>query len=123
MSERPRAAEPVAGGPLGKLAGRAKEVVGSVLGRPDLHREGRLQQVQVEAEEQAAAHAEAAREKEEEAGLLAERAEAEAERRELELEASEMRVEDEIESGAAELKRQARRAEEAADAVDPEKES
>ena len=42
-----------AGGPLGKLAGKAKETAGSVLGNEELAREGRLQQAQAEAEAQA----------------------------------------------------------------------
>jgi uncharacterized protein YjbJ (UPF0337 family) len=83
MSER----ESTIGGPLGKLAGKAKEAAGSVLGREDLQREGKLQQVQAEAEAEAAKVAAAAEQKEREAELKAEKAETEAERREVELEA------------------------------------
>ena len=46
--------EATAGGTIGKLAGRAKELAGTVLGRDDLHREGKPQQVQSEAEKDAA---------------------------------------------------------------------
>ena len=45
--------EETAGGPLGKLAGKAKEAAGSVLGDEELAREGRLQQAQAEAEAEA----------------------------------------------------------------------
>jgi uncharacterized protein YjbJ (UPF0337 family) len=45
--------ERTSGGPIGRLAGRAKEAVGAALGREDLHREGRLQQVRSEAEREA----------------------------------------------------------------------
>ncbi|MDQ6605794.1 MAG: hypothetical protein M3Z06_04510 [Actinomycetota bacterium] len=41
-------------GLLGKLAGKAKEAAGSLVGNDDLAREGRLQQAQVEAEAEAA---------------------------------------------------------------------
>jgi hypothetical protein len=47
--------EPLAGGSLGKLAGRAKEMAGNLLDRRDLGRERRLQRVGVEAEESATA--------------------------------------------------------------------
>jgi uncharacterized protein YjbJ (UPF0337 family) len=53
MSENQQTSEHVAGGLLGKAAGRAKEIVGSALGKSELGREGRLQQVQVEAEGEA----------------------------------------------------------------------
>jgi uncharacterized protein YjbJ (UPF0337 family) len=45
--------EETAGGPLGKLAGKAKETAGAVLGDEELAREGRLQQAQAEAEDEA----------------------------------------------------------------------
>ncbi len=41
-------------GLLGKLAGKAKEAAGSLVGNDDLAREGRLQQAQVDAEAEAA---------------------------------------------------------------------
>jgi uncharacterized protein YjbJ (UPF0337 family) len=45
--------EETAGGPLGKLAGKAKETAGAVLRDEELAREGRLQQAQAEAEAEA----------------------------------------------------------------------
>lgn len=60
-----REQEAAAGGTIGKLAGRAKELAGTVLGRDDLHREGKLQQVQSEAEKDAATLAAEAKQKEE----------------------------------------------------------
>lgn len=120
MNASKKTPERTAGGLLGKVAGRAKEVAGSALGREDLHREGRLQQVQVEAEQQAAERARLAREKDEEAELAAARAETEVTRRTIELEASEATAEEKIERDAVEVERDARRAELAADAIDPE---
>ena len=46
--------EDTTGGPLGKVVGKAKEVAGSLIGKDDLAREGRLQQAQSEAEVDAA---------------------------------------------------------------------
>jgi uncharacterized protein YjbJ (UPF0337 family) len=46
----PETPERTRGGVAGRLAGRFKEVAGSMLGHDDLAREGRLQQAQVEAE-------------------------------------------------------------------------
>ena len=166
MSER----EETAGGTLGKLAGRAKALAGAPLGREDLHREGRLQQVQSEAERDAAELADKAARKDEEAELAKEKAETEAERRQVELEANKIEAEEQAERKlarerqeaervagaevtaaererraeearaegtkreavgeqakkrglAGELKREARRAEEAADAIDPKEEN
>src|SRR5258707_1668284 len=42
--------ERTAGGLVGKVAGKAKAAVGSLVGNGDLAREGRLQQAQVDAE-------------------------------------------------------------------------
>src|SRR3954453_5465156 len=76
----------VAGGRTGKLAGKAKEVAGDLLGQENLAREGRLQQAGSEAEAEAAARrAEAEREKE--------KAETRAEGDQAELEARELRAE------------------------------
>ena len=162
--------EEIAGGVLGKLAGRAKQLAGAGLGRDDLQREGRLQEVQAEADREAADLAAKAERKQEQADLKAERAETEAERHQVEQEAREIEAEEaterrlaqgrlhaerpaEAEAGAAErerqaregraeaerrqaadekaeasreadeLKRKARRAEEAAAAIDPKEES
>jgi uncharacterized protein YjbJ (UPF0337 family) len=114
--------EPLAGGSLGKLAGRAKEMAGGLIGRRDLGREGRLQRVGVEAEERAAADAEVPDRKAEEAKVAERRAANEAERREVGVEAVEMAAEDRIEARATDKERQARRAEAAADRLDPKEE-
>jgi len=137
MNER----ESTTGGPLGKLAGRAKEAAGSILGREDLQREGKLQQVQSEAEREAAERAAEAEQKEREAELAEERAEVESERREVELEAGKAAADERAERQLAEEKRaaaaeqaggrreaaeaeqEARRAERAAAAVDPREET
>ena len=49
MSEQER----VVGGPLGRAVGRAKQLAGAALGREDLGREGRLQEIQAETEAEA----------------------------------------------------------------------
>ena len=92
--------ESTTGGALGKLVGRAKEVTGSMLGREDLQREGKLQQVQSEAEREAAERAAEAEKTEREAELESEKAEVKSERREVELEAGEMAAEEQVENAA-----------------------
>ena len=72
--------EQTAGGPLGKLAGRAKEAAGSALGDGDLAREGRLQQAQSDAEREAAAEAAEANQREAESELEEQKAETKNER-------------------------------------------
>jgi uncharacterized protein YjbJ (UPF0337 family) len=47
--------ERVAGGPLGKVVGKADEMAGTALGRDDLQRKGRLQEAQGDVEEEAVA--------------------------------------------------------------------
>ena len=79
----PKLPEETAGGQLGKLAGKAKEAAGSVLGNEDLAREGRLQQAQVEAPEHAAAEAQ---QREAEAEVEAAKADNELERERLQTE-------------------------------------
>jgi hypothetical protein len=138
MTDHEQTQERAAGGLLGKAAGRAKQIVGSALGNDRLDREGRLQQVQVEAEEEAIERGQEADEKDAEAKLTIAKAETETERRELEQEFSQLSAEERIEreraqnkrqAGAAHaeevreataLEREANRAERAADAVDPE---
>lgn len=78
--------ERTTGGLVGKLAGKAKEVTGSLAGNNDLAREGRLQQAQVEAETEADSAAVEARQTAEEARLAQDRSETELERRRLESE-------------------------------------
>jgi len=75
--------ERTAGGPLGKAAGRVKQLVGSTFGIDKLDREGHLQQVQVEAEEDAVGRGQEADEKDAEVKLAIAKAETETERREL----------------------------------------
>lgn len=124
-----REQEATAGGAIGKLAGRAKELAGAVLGRDDLHREGKLQQAQSEAEQDAAKLAAEARQKEGEAELEQEKAGAAAERRQVEIEAGEIESEEraerrlaeekrEAELESADLKQKAQRAEEAASLIE-----
>ena len=79
----PETPERTAGGLAGKVAGRAKEAAGSVLGDDELAREGRLQQAQIEAEEEAAKQAAKARAREAEAELKEQKAETEVEREHL----------------------------------------
>ena len=73
MSEQ----EKVAGGPLGKAVGRAKQMVGAALDRDDLHREGKLQEVQADAQTEASAKEAEAERREREAEIEAERVEEE----------------------------------------------
>src|SRR5438094_385976 len=98
--------EPTAGGALGKLAGKAKEVAGEMFGDRDLAREGRLQDSAADAELDA-------RRKDAEAQVKAENAREEAEKR-----AEEDRFQ--RETDAAKLEAAAARAESRADQIDPE---
>src|ERR1700754_3065474 len=66
--------ERTAGGPLGRIAGKLKEAAGSAVGNDELAREGRLQQAQVDAAEEAVGEAAEARQQEAEAALEEERA-------------------------------------------------
>jgi uncharacterized protein YjbJ (UPF0337 family) len=139
MSDHEQVSERTSGGLLGKVSGRAKQLVGSAFGNADLDREGRLQQMQVEAEEEAIERGQEADEKDAEAKLAIARAETETERRELELELSQLSDEERIEREEAQNKRQAKaahaeevreaaalegeanRAERVAGAIDPER--
>lgn len=76
-------AEETAGGLLGKVAGKAKEAVGSVLGNDELEREGKLQHAASEAEVTAARKAEEAEQEKAKAELLASKQENEVERQRL----------------------------------------
>jgi uncharacterized protein YjbJ (UPF0337 family) len=138
MTKHDQTSEQTAGGLLGKASGRAKELVGSVFGNPELDREGRLQQVQVEAEQEAIQRGEEADTKDAEAKLAIAKAETDTERRELEQEISQLGDEERIEREQAQEKRQAKaahaeevraagglereasRAERIADSADPE---
>src|SRR3954462_13770279 len=94
--------ERTAGGLVGKLAGKAKEAAGSVIGDDKLAREGRLQDAQADQEIDARREAAEAKRREEEANTEAERAETERERERLQHEVAEERREE-----AAERDRQA----------------
>jgi uncharacterized protein YjbJ (UPF0337 family) len=122
--------ETVTGGALGKLAGRAKETAGELLGRDDIAREGRLQQAGADADMEARTLAEEARDERAEADLEARKADNDAERTRLEAEAGAERREAQIEADAdraqaqADLREaEARRAEARADTIDPEEQS
>src|SRR4051812_40840364 len=89
--------EHTAGGVLGRIAGKAKETAGTVLGNDELAREGRLQQAQSEAEIAARREETEAKQREAEADLEAERTDTEAERERLRAEIAEQDREAEIE--------------------------
>jgi uncharacterized protein YjbJ (UPF0337 family) len=122
--------EEVAGGPLGKLAGRLKETAGEALGREDMAREGRLQQAGADAELEARRAASDARAEQAAADIEAERAAMDAERAQLQAEVDAERREAQIDrqeargdAAAAGLESEARRAEARADAIDPEEQA
>jgi len=137
MTDHEQTQERAAGGLLGKVSGRAKQLVGSAFGNSQLDREGRLQQVQVEVEEEAIERSQEVDEKDAEARLAIAKAETESERREVEQELAQMSEEERIEHEQAQGKRQAKaahaeevreatalereanRADRAADAIDP----
>lgn len=120
-------------GVFDKVAGKVKQVAGTVLGNEDLKEEGRLHEVKADAESQAAAKAAEAEQREEEAEvaakqqeLVAERqrlvaeeaADAEAERIERARVAAEAKVEVEHTQREASLERQEQAQEQAVDAVE-----
>jgi uncharacterized protein YjbJ (UPF0337 family) len=76
----PEARETTAGGVVGRVVGKAKSAVGSLVGNEDLQREGNLQQARVEAEADAERETQTAELRSEEAAVVAQRAEAVAER-------------------------------------------
>jgi uncharacterized protein YjbJ (UPF0337 family) len=82
---------------VGKLAGKAKEAAGSLVGDNDLAREGRLQQAQVDAETQAERYAGEAEQRADEAALAQAKTETELERERLETEVAAQEREDRIE--------------------------
>lgn len=122
MPASPDQPEPLSGGPLGKLAGRVKEMAGALTGRRDLGREGRLQQVAAEDRERTAGKAAVADRKAEEADLEARRAAVAEERREVEVHAAEQAAEERIDARAEAKEDAAARAEEIADRLDPKDE-
>jgi uncharacterized protein YjbJ (UPF0337 family) len=76
----PERSEEVAGGTLGKVVGKAKSAVGSLIGNDNLQREGNLQQAKVEADADAERAQAAAEVRRQEAEVLEQRADAAAER-------------------------------------------
>jgi uncharacterized protein YjbJ (UPF0337 family) len=105
----------VAGGALGKIAGKAKEAVGSVVGNEDLAREGRLQSAAVDAEADATRRAAEAERAENAAAIAEAKDEIVLERErlhaELAAETREERIEREAEAAKANVELQARRRE------------
>lgn len=89
--------ETTTGGPLGKVIGKSKELAGSLAGKDELAREGRLQQAQAEAEIEAERRAREAEQREEEAELSQEQVETELERERLENEVAAQEREMQIE--------------------------
>src|SRR4051812_13919001 len=83
--KNPDSLEEPSGGPLGKLAGKAKAAVGAVTGNDELAREGRLQEAAADAEAEAARQAREAEMREEQAELKTERERNQEERERLRL--------------------------------------
>jgi uncharacterized protein YjbJ (UPF0337 family) len=100
--------ERTSGGFVGKLAGKAKEAAGSLLGNDDLAREGRLQEAQVEAEADAERSAGEAKQRADEAALKQEMDETELERQRLQNEVATREREHQIERDRQEAEREAR---------------
>lgn len=96
-----------AGGPLGKLVGKAKEVAGSAFGDDTLAREGRLQQASVDAEVVAEREKAEAKQRQAEADLEGEKVQIEAEKRRLQAEVAEDQRESMIERDRTDAERQA----------------
>jgi uncharacterized protein YjbJ (UPF0337 family) len=90
--------ERTAGGLIGKLAGKAKEATGTVIGNDALAREGRLQQAQVDAQSAANAKAAEAKQRDAEASLEAEKAETALERQRLQNQVAAETRDEQIES-------------------------
>jgi uncharacterized protein YjbJ (UPF0337 family) len=99
--------EETAGGVVGRIAGKAKEVAGSATGNEEMAREGRLQQASVDQERVAAKEAAEARQREAEAELEAERDETQHERERLLAEQAEKERADAIERDRVRAEQQA----------------
>jgi uncharacterized protein YjbJ (UPF0337 family) len=115
--------EEVAGGALGKVAGRLKEAAGDVLGHDDLAREGRLQEAGADAELEARKREGEARDEQSEADLETRKAETEAERARLQSEVAADRQEEKIERDRELAEARADRLEAQADVIDPEEQA
>jgi uncharacterized protein YjbJ (UPF0337 family) len=94
--------EEVAGGVFGKVVGKAKSAVGSLVGNEELQREGNLQQAKVEADADAEREQAAAEVRRQQAELLEQRADAAAERDRLRTELQAEEQADRIREHAAE---------------------
>jgi len=99
--------ERTTGGLAGKVLGKVKQAAGSVTGRDELAREGRLQDAQADAELEARRDAEQARGREQEAQLQHERTETELQRRELENEVAAQQREQQAEQDRHQAEAQA----------------
>ena len=97
----PDSPETTAGGLVGQIVGKAKTVVGSLLGNDDLQREGNLQQAQAEAEVDARREEQAAELRRQEAAVTEERAAAAAERERLRVEIESEDLQERIDESAA----------------------
>ena len=104
----PETPETTTGGALGKVVGKAKEMVGKAIGEDDLAREGRLQQAQGEAEAVAQRHSAQAKLSEVEQRV-------EAEKRENALERERLQTEIASSEREKELDRERQRAEQETD--------
>ena len=93
--------ERTAGGLVGRIAGKAKEAAGSLIGNGDLAREGRLQQAQVDAEADAPRSDAEAQQRDAEAKLQADKTETEIERQRLQNEVAAQEREQQIERDRA----------------------
>src|SRR3981081_4328639 len=94
--------ERTSGGLVGRGAGKAKELAGSLTDRDDLAREGRLQQSQADAQAEANRRAAEARQRDDEAQLAQQKTETELERQRLQNEVAAQRREDQIEQSRRE---------------------
>jgi uncharacterized protein YjbJ (UPF0337 family) len=93
----PENREEVAGGALGKVAGRLKQAAGDLLGDDDVAREGRLQEAGADAELESREREAAARDQQAEADVETRKADVEAERARLTHEVAAKRQEAQIE--------------------------
>lgn len=115
--------EQVAGGPLGKLAGRLKAAAGAALGDDEVAREGRLQEAGADAELEAVQREMKAHDEQAEADVEARKADVAAERARLQDEVAQQRQHDQIEADRERAEDRAARLEAQADAIDPEEPS
>ena len=103
----PEQNEQIAGGVLGKVAGKAKEIAGEVVKNDELAREGRLQQAHVDAEIETAEEMKEAEQERAEAELAEKRAQNEAELDRIKAEKAEIEREKAIEQRRVEAEREA----------------